>query len=86
MWITNEADPLAFASVPAVRAVRDATDRAWHVQRRVAPARSAFDWNETPLVRPDLVLEDLISALHPELLPEHESLFLAPLPVEVGRE
>ena len=78
VWITNEADPAALASVPAVRALRDATDRAWHVHQRVAAERNAFDWNETPLVRPDLVLQDLISVLHPQLLPEHERLFLTP--------
>jgi iron complex transport system substrate-binding protein len=43
-----------------------ATGRVFHVHGRVDAERDAYDWYETPLVRPDLLLEDLIAILHPD--------------------
>lgn len=85
VWITNDPDPRALdAAAPLEEIPAWTAGRTWHVQGRSDPARGAFDWNETPLVRPDLVLADLISVLHPEALPGHEPLFLAPVPVSEG--
>lgn len=47
----------------------------YHVHRRARPEHNAYDWYETAPIRPDLVLEDLVSIFHPELLPEHELYF-----------
>jgi len=38
---------------------------------RVSP-EGAFDYYESGIVRPDLILKDLIRIFHPELLPEHK--------------
>ncbi|MEL7248525.1 MAG: hypothetical protein AAFZ63_00405 [Bacteroidota bacterium] len=50
---------------------------SYHYQKRTRHEHDAYDWYETPEVRPDLVLEDLASILYPHLLPEHELLFFA---------
>ncbi len=47
----------------------------FHYQKRTNHANNAYDWYETPEVRPDLVLEDLVSIFYPELLPDHEPIF-----------
>ncbi len=47
----------------------------FHYQKRTRHEHDAYDWYETPEVRPDLVLEDLVSIFYPELLPNHELLF-----------
>ena len=47
----------------------------YHYQKRTNYENNAYDWYETPEVRPDLVLEDLVSIFYPELLPDHELLF-----------
>ncbi len=43
-------------------------------------ARGGNDFWETGLARPDLVLADLISIFHPELLPDHRRLWYRQLP------
>ncbi len=47
----------------------------YHYQRRTNYEHNAYDWYETPEVRPDLVLEDLVSIFYPELLPDHNLVF-----------
>lgn len=47
----------------------------YHYQKRTNYEHNAYDWYETPEVRPDLVLEDLVSIFYPELLPDHEPIF-----------
>ena len=47
----------------------------YHNYKRIKPEHNAYDWFETALVRPDWVLADLIALLHPEVLPEHETVF-----------
>ncbi len=37
------------------------------------------DYNESGLVHPDLILADLISILHPALLPDHRLFYYRPL-------
>ncbi|HBL25843.1 MAG TPA: hypothetical protein DD490_03305 [Acidobacteria bacterium] len=78
VWITNarsEREWNARFDLNALRAWREG--RAWHYHRRVDLATGAYDWNETALVRPDLVLADLVAVLHPDLLPGHRPLFFA---------
>jgi len=59
-----------------------ASFRAWrdgslyHNYARSKPEANAYDWYEGAVVRPDIVLADLISLLHPHLLPGHEPMFL----------
>ncbi|MCI0522954.1 MAG: ABC transporter substrate-binding protein [Bacteroidales bacterium] len=43
----------------------------WNNRNRMTPAGGNDYW-ETAVVRPDLLLSDLISILHPRLLPDHE--------------
>lgn len=47
----------------------------YHYQKRTNYEHNAYDWYETPEVRPDLVLEDLVAIFYPELLPDHEPIF-----------
>ena len=76
-WLTEHvaletlgaAGPLE--TIPAFR-----EGRVYHIHKRAEPEHDAYDWYETALVRPDLVLQDLVSVLHPELLPDHELFFL----------
>jgi len=49
--------------------------QVYHYQKRTRYEHDAYDWYETPEVRPDLVLEDLVAIFYPELLPNHELLF-----------
>ena len=49
--------------------------RIYHHERRTDFALNAFDWYETGAMRPDLVLEDLVSLFHPEIVPGHELMF-----------
>lgn len=39
----------------------------------------AHDWYQTAPMRPDLLLSDLIKLFHPEILPDHEFFFMAPI-------
>lgn len=50
--------------------------QVYHYQKRTRHEHDAYDWYETPEVRPDLVLEDLVSIFYPDLLPDHELMFL----------
>ncbi|WP_299534668.1 ABC transporter substrate-binding protein [Ulvibacterium sp.] len=45
--------------------------QVFHYQKRTRYEHNAYDWYETPEVRPDLVLEDLVFIFYPELLPGH---------------
>ncbi len=48
----------------------------YHYQKRTRHEHNAYDWYETPQVRPDMVLEDLVSIFYPEILPDHELIYL----------
>ena len=58
-------------TMPAFR-----TGSVYHIHKRAVPEHDAYDWYETALVRPDLVLQDLVSLLHPHLVPDHALFFL----------
>ncbi len=76
-WLTEHvaletlgaAGPLE--TIPAFR-----EGRVYHIHNRAVPEHDAYDWYETALVRPDIVLQDLVSVLHPDLMPDHELFFL----------
>lgn len=76
-WLTEHvaletlgaAGPLE--TIPAFR-----EGRVYHIHKRAVPENDAYDWYETALVRPDVVLQDLVSVFHPALLPEHDLFFL----------
>ncbi len=49
--------------------------QVYHYQKRTRYEHNAYDWYETAEVRPDLVLEDLVSIFYPGVLPNHEMFF-----------
>ena len=49
--------------------------QVYHHQKRTRYEHNAYDWYETAEVRPDLVLEDLVSIFYPNLLPNHTLFF-----------
>ncbi|MEM7372465.1 MAG: ABC transporter substrate-binding protein [Bacteroidota bacterium] len=76
VWITNsrsDAEWPPASYLQSFQAYRNG--QVYHYQKRTRYEHDAYDWYETPEVRPDLVLEDLISIFYPDLLPEHELLF-----------
>lgn len=80
VWITNDVAPSRLSGLaPLTDIAAWDSGRTWHVHRRSIESRNAFDWNETPLLRPDLVLEDLIAVLHPETSTNFEPRFFAPV-------
>jgi len=85
VWITGEPDAGALAdALPVDRIGAWRSGRTWHVHGRSDLGRDAFDWNETPLVRPDLVLESLVSVLHPSRVPGVPAAFFSRVAPEVG--
>jgi iron complex transport system substrate-binding protein len=55
------------------RAYRE--NRVYHHEKRTIFELNAYDWYETGAMRPDLVLEDLVSLFHPGLAPGHSLMF-----------
>lgn len=52
--------------------------KVYNYNKRLLPS-GANDYWESAVVRPDWLLKDLISVLHPELLPDHELLYFKQL-------
>ena len=76
VWIANSTSDLDWPPanyLESFNAYRN--QEVYHYQKRTRYEHNAYDWYETPEVRPDLVLEDLISMFYPDLLPNHELLF-----------
>ena len=76
VWITNntsDSDWPPASYLESFKAYREG--QVYHYQKRTRYEHDAYDWYETPEVRPDLVIEDLISIFYPDLLPNHELLF-----------
>jgi iron complex transport system substrate-binding protein len=48
--------------------------QVWNNRKRITEAGGNDYW-ESAVVRPDLLLKDLVSILHPELLPGYEQLY-----------
>ena len=76
VWITNstsDSDWPPASYLNSFKAYREG--QVYHYQKRTRHEHDAYDWYETPEVRPDLVIEDLISIFYPGILPDHELLF-----------
>ncbi len=64
--------------------------KLYHNMKRIKPKYNAFDWYGSAVVRPDVVLADLIRLIHPELPMDHEPYFMnhfdksTKLPLEVN--
>ncbi|GAB4247834.1 MAG: ABC transporter substrate-binding protein [Ekhidna sp.] len=56
-----------------------AEDEVYNYNKIIGP-NGGYDFFESGYTRPDLVLADLISILHPELLPEYETTYFQKLP------
>jgi len=63
--------------VEAIRAFREG--RTYHLAARYRAESEASDYNYSGPGRPDLVLRDLVSLFHPDLVPGHTLHFLAPM-------
>ena len=50
-------------------------ERVYHFNRRTLPG-GANDFWEGAVARPDLLLADVLAVLHPDLLPEHEPVYI----------
>lgn len=50
--------------------------RLYHNMLRVDPKTNTSDWYATAIVRPDSVLADLISLVHPDALPGYQTQFI----------
>ncbi len=51
-------------------------NKLYHNLKRVKPKENTSDWYAKAIVRPDIVLEDLIRLVYPHLLPEHIPVFM----------
>ncbi len=61
------------------------TGRVYNNDAKTGPEGGNDFW-ETGEARPDLVLDDLISIFHPELLPSHQRIWYRQLPLHTGYE
>ncbi len=76
-WLVNNTEDTDWppsSYLNSFKAYREGN--VYHYQKRTRHEHNAYDWYETPVVRPDLVLEDLVAIFYPELLPGHELMFL----------
>ncbi|MEO1253360.1 MAG: ABC transporter substrate-binding protein [Bacteroidota bacterium] len=55
------------------------SDEVYNYNKKVGP-NGGYDFFESGYSRPDLVLSDLIKILHPELLPNYETVYFQKLP------
>ncbi|MBK9168394.1 MAG: ABC transporter substrate-binding protein [Bryobacterales bacterium] len=79
-WITGDQTSQRWNPAVTSRIKAYRSGQVYHHHKRAIAKADAYDWYETPVVRPDLVLRDLVSLFHPELEPDHESLFFEALP------
>lgn len=76
VWIVNNTSDQNWPPINYLNSFKAyRNDQVYHYQKRTRYEHDAYDWYETPEVRPDLVLEDLVALFYPELLPNHELLF-----------
>ena len=54
--------------------VRNVDGEVWNDNKRLNP-RGGNDFWESGVVRPDRILRDLVKILHPEIIPETDTLF-----------
>ncbi len=76
VWIVNNTSDQNWPPINYLNSFKAyRNEQVYHYQKRTRYEHDAYDWYETPEVRPDLVLEDLVAIFYPELLPNHELLF-----------
>ncbi len=83
-WIIGDAHSVSLPRsgfTENFRAWRE--DCLWSNTKRAKPEVNAFDWYEMGVVRPDLILEDLVAILQPSLL-EKELDFFEPFEKEAS--
>ena len=68
------ADDERYGSLAAV-----GTGQVWNANKALGP-NGGNDFYERGVLRPDLILADLVAILHPELMPDHEFTFYQRLP------
>lgn len=90
-WIIGDIHSAALPSANYMNTFQSwRTGKLYHNMKRSKPKANAFDWYGTAIVRPDIVLADLIKLIHPELLPAHELFFMdhfdksTKLPLEIN--
>lgn len=79
-WITWDRSDEQWPSrryLDRIPAYRDG--RVFHHRVRLRPEQGGDDWYESAQVDPISVLADLIALLHPDRMPSHEFVWLAPL-------
>ncbi|MEM6735128.1 MAG: hypothetical protein AAF620_03560 [Bacteroidota bacterium] len=75
-WIINSTEDTSWPPKNFLKSFKSYREgNVYHYQKRTRYEHNAYDWYETPDVRPDLVLEDLVSIFYPELLPNHTPMF-----------
>ena len=75
-WIVNNTSDQNWPPASYLQSFKAYRNQdVYHYQKRTRYDHDAYDWYETPEVRPDLVLEDLVAIFYPELLPGHKLLF-----------
>ncbi len=80
-WIISQGT--ASVLLPSERYLEEfvawSQNNLYHYYKRSKPERDAYDWYNMAPIRPDWVLEDLVSLFHPELLPNHDFHFFGKL-------
>ncbi len=75
-WIVNSTDDKEWPRVNFLNTFKSYRNKnVFHYHLRTRYEHDAFDWYETGEIRPDLVLEDLVSIFYPEVLPNHQLFF-----------
>ena len=75
-WLVNSVSDGTWPTIEYLNAFKAYRNgNVYHYQKRTRYEHNAYDWYETPEVRPDLVLEDLVSIFYPKLLPDHTPLY-----------
>lgn len=84
-WIIRDDQSPPFTNKAVLRRFAAKDNRClYSITGRMRPKDNAYDYYETAVIRPDLLLEDLIAMLHPELriggghyiIPDREALAL----------
>ena len=75
-WIVNSINDESWPTIEYLKSFKAYRNgQVYHYQKRTRYEHNAYDWYETPEVRPDLVLEDLVSIFYPHLLPDHTPIY-----------
>ncbi len=76
-WVIGDAHSAALPSQNFMNQFDSwKSGRLYHNMKRSKPEANAFDWYGRAVVRPDLVLADLVGLIYPELELNHELYFM----------